>query len=84
MKLTVRFGKYAAVGTAGTALQLGVLALLDRCAPGHYLWASVGALEAALLHNFAWHSRYTWRDRRNAKLRMRRLARFHLTTGWCP
>ena len=81
MKLTVRFGRYALVGAAGTALQLGILALLDRRAPGHYLAASAIALEAALLNNFAWHSRYTWRDRRDAKLRMRRLARFHLTTG---
>jgi putative flippase GtrA len=81
VKLTVRFGRYTLIGAAGTALQLGVLALLDRCAPGHYLWASAAALETALLHNFAWHSCYTWRDRRDARLRMKRLIRFHLTTG---
>ena len=81
MKLPVRFGKFTLVGTAGTALQLGVLALLDRWAPGHYLVTSAAALEIALLHNFAWHSRYTWRDRSGAGLRMKRLVRFHLTTG---
>ena len=81
MKLPVRLGKFTLVGTAGTALQLGALALLDRLAPGHYLWTSAAAVEIALLHNFAWHCRYTWRDRKGAEPRMRSLLRFHLTAG---
>ncbi len=81
MKLAVRFGKFSLVGIAGTALQIGLLALLEHWSPMHYLWASAVALEAALLHNFAWHSRYTWRDRSDHRLRIKRLLRFHLTTG---
>jgi len=49
---------------AGMAAQLGVLTLLSRVWAGHYLLASGVAVEAAVLHNFAAHLRYTWRERR--------------------
>jgi len=41
------------------------------------------AVEAALLHNFLWHERFTWSDRRFAGLRQRafRLFRFHAGNG---
>jgi putative flippase GtrA len=47
----------------GFLVQLTVLAGLNRLSPGHYGWASVIAVECALVHNFFWHRRYTWRDR---------------------
>jgi putative flippase GtrA len=36
-----------------------------------------------VLHNFAWHQRYTWADRQAEDLKavMGRLARFHLSNG---
>jgi len=49
----------------------------------HYLLATGLAVESAVLHNFVWHERWTWRDRRTAK-RSRvwgRLIRFHLANG---
>jgi putative flippase GtrA len=48
-----------------------------------YLLATVLAVEAAILHNFVWHERYTWRDRGRVSSResLARLVRFHLTNG---
>jgi putative flippase GtrA len=47
------------------------------------LLAAPLAVELALLHNFAWHERFTWRDRslKNLSQRAIRLWRFHLANG---
>lgn len=77
-----RFARFNVVGAIGIAVQLGTLELLRR-AEVDYLWATVLAVEAAVVHNFIWHERYTWRDRAGA-LRselLARLVRFHLTNG---
>lgn len=59
------------------------LALLIRVAHLHYLAATALAVEAAVLHNFYWHQRWTWRDRPAASWResAHRLGRFHLLNG---
>ncbi len=81
----VRWLKFNAVGGMGVAVQLGMLALLTHTAEWNFLGATAIAVEAALLHNFAWHERYTWADRtRNARaLRevTRRLLAFHAGNG---
>ena len=77
----VRWCKFNLVGVAGMAVQLAVLALFNRCSGGHYLYASAAALEVTLLHNFAWHLRYTWRDRRDNSALLGQLLRFHLSNG---
>src|SRR5262245_6846857 len=65
----------------GFAVQLGVLAFLVH-AGVHYLAATALAVEAAILHNFAWHERWTWRDRPAAgRTRLARLLRFHALNG---
>src|SRR5580700_10288986 len=69
------------VGAMGAVLQLGGLALFNRWAPGHYLYATAGAIELALLHNFVWHLHFTWRDRLEQSSRLAQLARFHLLNG---
>jgi putative flippase GtrA len=69
------------VGVAGAGLQLGLLAVFVRDVPGHYLGASFAAVEITLLHNFMWHSRYTWKDRRDNGTRLGQLVRFHLSNG---
>ena len=77
----VRFLRFNGVGVLGFALQLGVLALLLRGGV-HYLAATVLAVELAVLHNFAWHERWTWRDRpADASTRAARLWRFHASNG---
>jgi putative flippase GtrA len=77
----IRWSKFNLVGAMGMVVQLAALALLNRWAPGHYLYASAAAVELALLHNFAWHIRYTWRDRRDRSSQLTQLMRFHLSNG---
>jgi putative flippase GtrA len=62
-------------------VQLALLAVFNRLAPGHYLMATAAAIEITLLHNFAWHVRFTWRDRRDGSALVIRLLRFHLSNG---
>jgi putative flippase GtrA len=75
----VRFLRFNGVGVLGFVLQLGALAVLLRLGV-HYLAATALAVELAVLHNFAWHERWTWRDR-PAGLRSGRLWRFHASNG---
>jgi putative flippase GtrA len=58
-----RMGPFVAVGAAGFVVQLASLHALVSLGGVHYLLATALAVEAAILHNFAWHSRWTWRDR---------------------
>lgn len=81
MNLFVRWCRFNAVGVMGMAVQLTVLAILNRWTGGHYLLSTVGALEVTLVHNFFWHLRYTWPDRRTASSVMEQFAKFHLANG---
>jgi putative flippase GtrA len=78
-----RWTAFNIVGLAGMAVQLGMVALLVRAIGLHYLAATAVGVEAAILHNFAWHQRWTWRDRPSVTWRVTasRLARFHLLNG---
>lgn len=73
-----RWCKFSLVGAIGIVVQLGALALLTTLGV-HYLPATALAVEAAVLHNFAWHQNFTWKDRGGGILG--RLGRFHLTNG---
>lgn len=77
----VRWMKFNVVGVVGMGVQLGALALLNRCWHGHYLVASTVAIEITLLHNFAWHVRYTWRDRPPQDSRLAQMVRFQMSNG---
>ncbi len=77
MKTWLRFN---AVGVAGFGVQLVVLEILTRIVGLHYLAASLVAVEAAVLHNFVWHRRWTWAGR-GAGSWWRLLWRFHATHG---
>jgi putative flippase GtrA len=74
-----RFVRFNVVGAVGLGLQLAVLATLER-AGWPIVAATLIAVEAAVLHNFVWHERWTWKDAR-AGSRAGRLARFHVTNG---
>jgi putative flippase GtrA len=78
-----RWLAFNGVGVLGVGVQLGTVALLIRSAGVHYLLATAIAVEAAVLHNFAWHQRWTWGDRPSATYRttLDRLRRFHLLNG---
>jgi putative flippase GtrA len=46
-----------------------------------YLASTALAVEAAILHNFVWHERWTWADRRAPGRRLGRLVRFNGATA---
>jgi putative flippase GtrA len=77
-----RVTRFSIVGALGIAVQLGMLEVLTR-AGLDYLLGTVLAVEAAVLHNFLWHQRYTWRDRASAHRWdfLARMVRFHMTNG---
>src|ERR1035438_3026162 len=57
-----RWWRFNLVGIGGFALQLGMLWVLARLFGVHYLIATALAVEIAVLHNFAWHEAWTWRN----------------------
>lgn len=77
--MTTRTAAFLVVGLAGFALQAGALAVLTGSG-----WplttATAIAVELAVLNNFCWHVRWTWRDRQDGSIWVR-LARFHLSNG---
>jgi putative flippase GtrA len=79
----VRWLKFNAVGAMGIMDQLLALTLLLRVMGIHYLWATVLAVETAVLHNFFWHWRWTWADRRSDGFKhvAATLLRFNLSNG---
>ena len=81
--MMARWLKFNAMGILGVAVQLGVLHLLTHYAGLNYLFATACAVEAAILHNFFWHERYTWRvrTRLDPGSSVRRLLHFNLTNG---
>jgi putative flippase GtrA len=81
--LALRGMKFYSVGAGGIVVQAAVLTLLVRAAEMHYLPATALAVEAAILHNCAWHIRWTWAERRLRRARdaARALLRFNLTVG---
>jgi dolichol-phosphate mannosyltransferase len=77
----IRAGRFTAVAVAGFVLQTAVLEGLTA-AGLHYLPATLVAVEAAILHNYVWHERWTWRDRGTPPgSRAARLARYHGLTA---
>ena len=82
----LRWLRFNAVGAAGVLVQAGVLAALLGLTDLHYLAATAMAVEAAVLHNFFWHRRWTWSDRpgvqdQQAAAALPMLLRFHSTNG---
>jgi putative flippase GtrA len=73
---------FVGVGTAGFALQIAVITVLTTAGGWSYVPATAVAVEAAVLHNFWWHERWTWGNRGFTRpARLRRLWRYHLATG---
>ena len=79
----MRFGRFNVVGLLGAVLQLVLLELLTRSLGFPIVAATPIAVELTLLHNFFWHQRFTWRDRKSTGIRQAgiRLCRFHLANG---
>jgi putative flippase GtrA len=80
-EITARWLKFNCVGAIGIAVQLVTLGTLTAGLHFSYLPAAALAVEAAVLHNFFWHERFTWADRSGESTRLIRLLKFNLTTG---
>jgi putative flippase GtrA len=79
-----RWVKFNVIGVLGFVLQSGALFLLTHTTHRiGYLAATAVAVELAVLNNFIWHSRWTWKDRPSSTMRetFRRLAKFNVTNG---
>src|SRR4051794_23925530 len=74
-----RWGRFAVVGAAGFVVQLETLWCLTSYARWHWLTATLSAVEVAIIHNFLWHARWTWRDRSGERAQC--FARFQLANG---
>ena len=81
--LAVRWLKFNLVGALGIVVQMGAFALLFSALHLNYLAATALAVETAVLHNYVWHERYTWKHlpRGSARDVALRLARFHAGNG---
>ncbi|MGH9492643.1 MAG: GtrA family protein [Terriglobales bacterium] len=77
-----RWLKFNFVGALGIGVQLAALAALTALGLG-YLAATALAVEAAVVHNFLWHERMTWRDRATPLFRhlLGRFVRFQMANG---
>jgi dolichol-phosphate mannosyltransferase len=76
--------KFNTVGVLGFTLQTATLFLLTHGAHAvPYLAATGIAVELAVLNNFVWHQRWTWRDRPSATIAetLGRLLKFNITNG---
>jgi putative flippase GtrA len=75
-----RFARFSIVGAGGIIVQTAALAALLRFSDIHYMLATAAAVELSVLHNFVWHRRWTWADRRASRAALA-LLRFNATTG---
>ena len=81
-RLARRWCIFSSVGAMGAAVQLLALAALIRLLGVEGPLATALAVEAAILHNFLWHERWTWGERVPVPGGWwRRLARFNLVAG---
>jgi putative flippase GtrA len=72
-----RFARFNTVSAGGFVVQIVTVAMLTRWLGQSDVPATALAVGAAIVHNFAWHCRWTWADRyRDTGTRRRLLATF--------
>ena len=78
-----RWLKFNFVGGIGVGVQLTALTLFRSGLRLDYLLATALAVETAVIHNFLWHERFTWRDRPSAHRAesATRFLKFNATNG---
>jgi putative flippase GtrA len=78
----MRAAAFAGVGLIGFAVQLVSVGGLTGLAGWPPAAATAFGVEAAVLHNFVWHWRWTWRDRTGGRATIAsQLLRFQLANG---
>jgi putative flippase GtrA len=79
--LSERFGRFLVTGFLGLMCQVAALWLLYARCGLHYVVATILAVEIAIIVNYIFHERWTWRDRMNAAGTIGRLLRFNALTA---
>jgi len=81
--MATRWFIFNMVGAMGALVQLSLLSFLLKFLQLDYFTATGLAVEAAILHNFFWHERWTWAERIKTEKQnyLKRLMSFNLTTG---
>ena len=74
-----RWARFTAIGAIGLLVQLAALWVLTSLAHWAWLTATLVSVELAVVHNFLWHVRWTWRDRPGSLLIQ--FVRFQLSNG---
>ena len=79
----LRWLKFNIVGGIGIGVQVVALTIFRSWLRVDYLVATGLAVEIAVIHNFLWHERFTWADRRAARpvRSLVRLAKFNASNG---
>ncbi|MGA3091457.1 MAG: GtrA family protein [Terriglobales bacterium] len=79
----LRWLKFNAVGGMGMVVQLTALVVFRSGLKFDSLLATWLAVEIAVIHNFLWHERFTWRDRPASRRRESwvRLGKFNVSNG---
>jgi putative flippase GtrA len=77
--MTSRCTRFLTIGLIGFLLQVGALATLTSRLHWTWLPSTIVSVELAVIHNFVWHARWTWRDRPGN--RAARFVRFQLGNG---
>ena len=78
--LARRWLRFTVVGLAGIVVQLATVHALTIADAGTAAATAVGVV-AAVVHNFLWHRRWTWRERHPDIATWRLLARFAAANG---
>jgi putative flippase GtrA len=78
--LAQRWWKFSFVGAVGIGVQLASFAIYSSFAGLDYRLATALAVETAVLHNFIWHERFTWRGLPRDRA-FKRLLKFHAGNG---
>ena len=79
----LRFLRFSIAGATGFAVQIAIVGVLANWAGVNYLAATAIGVEAAILVNYLWHERFTWKDRpaMTARERWMRLGKFNAMTS---
>jgi putative flippase GtrA len=82
-RIFFRWMKFNAVGGIGIVVQLAALAVFRSWLKLDYLLATAVAVEIAVIHNFLWHERFTWKDRPSVRgaQSLVRFVKFNATNG---
>ncbi len=78
--MLARWVKFNAVGGIGVVAQLTALLALKSGLHMNYMAATGLAVEAAIVHNFLWHVKFTWSDRSPTN-NFAQFIKFQATTG---